>query len=194
MTPATVPAGLLGTVLSLQIELEQNALVLKAKELIGHGSFGQYLQSEFDMTERTAQRYMAAAERFGGKSDTVSNLPPTLVYKLAAKSTPEDVVRQVIERSHNGRPMLAEEVQALLTAWVPKEKSRPRQSPTKAEELDAEYHEETGLAGEQEAAREAAALIRDVIGSELERLLELLSRCDVCDVVVHLRTFAAEHC
>src|SRR4051794_37426713 len=63
--------------------------LLSIKERLGHGHFGRWLAAEFQWTERSAQRYIQAYEVFREvKSDIVSVLPATLVYQLAAPSTP----------------------------------------------------------------------------------------------------------
>ena len=60
--------------------------LISAKNLLGHGEFALYLAAEFSMTQRTAERFITVAERFG-KIDIVSNLPATALYELAAPST-----------------------------------------------------------------------------------------------------------
>jgi Protein of unknown function (DUF3102) len=66
------------------------------KECLDHGQFARWIAAEFDLTDRTARNHMRAAEMFGGKTETVSVLPVRTLYKLAAKSTPEEVRAKVI--------------------------------------------------------------------------------------------------
>lgn len=63
------------------------------KDELGHGHFGPWLKAEFNMTDRTARRYMQAAEEFGDKSDTVSVLTLGELHQLAAAP---DAVKQII--------------------------------------------------------------------------------------------------
>jgi hypothetical protein len=72
------------------------------KGALPHGRFGSWLQHEFGWTERTAQRYMQAAEVFGDKADTVSVLGATAIHALAAPSTPETVRAAVVARLEAG--------------------------------------------------------------------------------------------
>lgn len=58
--------------------------LLAIKERLGHGHFGKWLAAEFNMNVRTAERYMGAARLAETKPDIVSNLPPTVVYAIAA--------------------------------------------------------------------------------------------------------------
>lgn len=62
----------------------------------------QWLEREFIWTDRTAQRYMAAAEHFDGKTDIMSDLPATSVYELAAKSTPEETRQEIVDLLDSG--------------------------------------------------------------------------------------------
>jgi hypothetical protein len=180
----------LGRIATNLIEIGEN--LLKAKALTGHGGFGRYLKAEFDMSERTAERYMAAAERFAGKSDTVSDLPPTLVYKLAAKSTPDDLVREVIQRREAGEPMPLAEIQKRLAAHTPKRgrKASPGREPaakvTPGEMAAAEAGVQQEQPASDEAAQAAASMIVEALGDRLHDLLELLCACDPRDVLVLL--------
>ena len=62
-----------------------------------HGSFLPWIEAEFGMNPRTAQRFMGVAETFKGKYDTVSHLDPKALYELAAPKTPIEV-REEVER------------------------------------------------------------------------------------------------
>lgn len=70
--------------------------LLRAKRLLPHGNFGDWVEEELNIGRRTAERIMSVARRFEGKSDTVAHLPATVVYELAAPSTPQEVVDDVI--------------------------------------------------------------------------------------------------
>lgn len=70
--------------------------LIEVKARLDHGQFGDWLQSEFGMTDRHARNFMNVASRFGDKTETISDLPATVLYLLAAPSTPEEIVEQVI--------------------------------------------------------------------------------------------------
>src|SRR3712207_6004399 len=57
--------------------LETGRDLLAIKERIEHERFLAWIDAEFGMTSRTAQRYMSAAAVLGDKSEIVSFLPPT---------------------------------------------------------------------------------------------------------------------
>ena len=65
------------------------------KEQLPHGQFLPWLQTEFAMTERHARNFMHAAARFGNKPEIIADLSVTVIYELAAPSTPETVIEQV---------------------------------------------------------------------------------------------------
>lgn len=70
--------------------------LIDVKLRLDHGQFGSWLQSEFGMTDRHARNFMNVAIRFSDKTETVSDFPATVLYLLAAPSTPDEIVEQVI--------------------------------------------------------------------------------------------------
>jgi hypothetical protein len=69
--------------------IEIGTLLIESRELLAneHGEWLPWLEKNFDLSARTAQRYIATAEYVASKSDTVSyfsNLAPTVLYWLAA--------------------------------------------------------------------------------------------------------------
>ncbi len=72
--------------------------LLQVKSHLEHGQFEDWLDIEFAMTARTAQKYMRAAEWMADKNELSSVLQPTTLYLLSARSTPETVIERVIER------------------------------------------------------------------------------------------------
>lgn len=78
------------------------ANLIEAKKALGHGRFSQWLAAEFGWTDRTARNYMRAAAMFEGKSETVSVLPPKVIYQLAAPAIPTAVREQAIRHLENG--------------------------------------------------------------------------------------------
>lgn len=78
--------------------------LLAVKETLPHGQFGVWLRAEFDWTQRTAGRFMAVAQRFASKMDTVSILKIDLsaAYLLAAPSVPQEASAAALERAERG--------------------------------------------------------------------------------------------
>ena len=90
------------------------AKLRSVKAHLDHGQFGSWLSGEFGWSERTAQNYMRLAEVFGTKSETVAGLPPTLIYTLAAKSTPNEIREKVIADLEVGREIDCKAVMAKI--------------------------------------------------------------------------------
>ena len=57
------------------------------------------MATEFGFSQRTAQYRMNVAARFGTKSETVALLNDAVLYLLAAPSTPDLAVRQVVKEA-----------------------------------------------------------------------------------------------
>jgi hypothetical protein len=74
------------------------------KEALPHGLFSPWLRAEFGWTERTARNFMAVAERFGPKTEIISDLAisPTAAYMLAAPSAPDEARQTAVERAEAG--------------------------------------------------------------------------------------------
>ncbi|SHF04384.1 Protein of unknown function [Kaistia soli DSM 19436] len=93
------------------IEIGRDLHFVKAE--LGHGKFLAWIEAEFGMSRQSAERFMAVADRFGAKMLTLGNLPVTALYELAAPSTPDDVVEDVLARAGEGDPTSAVEIKRL---------------------------------------------------------------------------------
>ncbi len=120
--PAPVAAELLAATTRIKDRLvrqvtdiiETGRDLIEVKSKLPHGHFESWLTQEFCMTDRTARRFMQAATWAEGKSDTVSVLTPTAVYLLSAKSTPDVVHEQIVERIEKGFPAEPEIIRHLI--------------------------------------------------------------------------------
>ncbi len=95
--------------------IEIGRTLLRVKETVGHGHFLPWLRGEFDWTERTAQNFMSAAERFGPNPKCVSHLPLATVYRLAAPGTPDDLREKIIARLEGGEAVKPDEIASQIT-------------------------------------------------------------------------------
>jgi hypothetical protein len=87
-----------------------------AKQMLGHGQFIQWVESEFGFSPRSAQNYMRASEFASDKCATVAFLTPAVVYRLAAPTAPPEVVSEVLARAANGERVSHAEVVQMLRA------------------------------------------------------------------------------
>jgi hypothetical protein len=97
------------------------------KERLPHGQFLPWIQSEFEMSLPTATRFMQASEKFGGKFVNLTNFKPSILYMLAAPSTPDEVIEKATEKSEAGDKVTVEDVKR----W----KAEAEQARTQAKEL-----------------------------------------------------------
>jgi hypothetical protein len=72
------------------------------KHLLNHGEFIKWVESELGIVQRTAQAYMAVARLMDERGATIALLPPTTAHRLAAKSTPSEIVSEVVARAQTG--------------------------------------------------------------------------------------------
>ena len=84
--------------------------LIEVKTGLDHGKFLHWIWREFEMTDRTARRFMSVAAWVEGKSDTVSNLQPSVLYLLASSETPSEITDDVITRAEKGENIKAAEV------------------------------------------------------------------------------------
>jgi Protein of unknown function (DUF3102) len=88
--------------------------LLAAKDQLEHGEFSAWVEEEVGIRIRSAQLYMSAARFMAGKNETVSLLPPSTIYKLAAKSTPPELAAEIIARVTSGEVVPEHEIAARL--------------------------------------------------------------------------------
>ena len=170
--------------------------LLKAKKTLGHGRFLPWIKDNFGMSERTAERYVALAMRLGSNSDTLSDLPLTILHKLAAPSTPDAVI-EIAARLKSEEPdappvKVRRIVNHELRAPKPRQSSDGEQRskvvvPSGASGTSPRAPSVTTGARAGGAEQEAAQLIASRLGDELPRLIELLGNSDVSTLVRHLK-------
>lgn len=85
------------------------------KILLAHGQYTHWLDVEFGLSERMAQRFVSVYERLGAKSDIMSDLPPTTLYLLAAPSTPDEAIATVEQQLDTGDRISVAYVQRVIT-------------------------------------------------------------------------------
>ena len=81
------------------------------KDQLPHGHFLLWVAAEFEMSKGTAQNFMAVFDRFG-KNVIIKNFKPTVLYSLAAPSTPDSVVTQAIDKAESGEKVTVADVKA----------------------------------------------------------------------------------
>lgn len=85
------------------------------KGRLEHGLFVAWVRGVLPFDLRTAERFMCLSRRIGGRIDSVSNLPVTVLYDMTREAVPDDVLSSLLERAESGS-LTAEQVRASLTA------------------------------------------------------------------------------
>lgn len=94
--------------------------LIAVKRLLGHGQFGDWCQTEFSMSQKTAENLMNVAREFGDKIETVSIFTNSAMYLLAAPSTPEPARQQAIaEAQATGKSPTKERVREIIAEHKP---------------------------------------------------------------------------
>ena len=88
--------------------IEIGNLLIESRKLFAdeHGEWLPWLEKNFERSERSAQRYIAAAEYVAGKSDTVSdfsNLSPSVLHWLAAGHYNAEQEAAILAATREGR-------------------------------------------------------------------------------------------
>lgn len=96
--------------------IETGKELLAIKKALGHGKFGKWLEFHFGWKERTAQNYMNSATAFGSIPQVIDLLPQSTVYKLAAKSTPDEIRQSVIDEIKRGEKPDAKQIERKIAA------------------------------------------------------------------------------
>lgn len=90
--------------------------LIAGKRYLSHGEFHHWVLREVEIPVRTAQAYMQVAMWASGKTATITNLPPSLLYALSARSTPKEFSRILLERIEAGEPVSPSFVREQLSA------------------------------------------------------------------------------
>jgi hypothetical protein len=153
-----------------------------AKSRVEHGYFVSWVETECQISIRTAQRMMQAAEMVE-KNDNLSYLSPDGLHALAARPTPEPIRTAILERINAGeRPGAAEIKKEIFNAReaeriAAKEAAMtPRQRRTRAQrEAEAQQQREEFERQEERMATAAKAASDLLIASLGERFEEFMN-------------------
>jgi DUF3102 family protein len=76
--------------------------LIAAKRYLSHGAFLRWVESEVGIPARTAQAYMQVALWAKDKNASAVNLPPSMLYFLSARSTPEGFALDILKKVEAG--------------------------------------------------------------------------------------------
>jgi hypothetical protein len=130
-------------------------LLLAKKNLVDHGAFIKWVESEVGIVRRTAQAYMALAKLADDNGAAIALLPPTTAHRLAAKSVPAEIVSEVVSKALSGEVLPDRTVAEMISvAKSPKDRTElpERNGFSRRKHYQNEKHREL-----QRAKREAGA-------------------------------------
>ena len=90
------------------IEIGRDLTAVKAD--LPHGQFLPWIAAEFEMSHVTATQFMNVADRFGGQILNNLIFKPTVLYALAAPSTPDTIIEKAIEKAESGEKVTVADV------------------------------------------------------------------------------------
>jgi hypothetical protein len=97
--------------------IKMGQILIDVKNLLPQGQFEDYLELEFGQnhgyTQRSAQNFMNVARQFGDKPVTHS-IAPSVLYLLAAPSTPDKTRQQAIELAQSGEKISVDRAKAMV--------------------------------------------------------------------------------
>lgn len=95
------------------IEIGQKLIEVKAR--LEHGQFIGWFEAELGLERTMATKFMQVAERFGSVDMLkISTFAPSALYLLAAPSTPDSAVDDVMIRAEEGEPITHNLVRGII--------------------------------------------------------------------------------
>ena len=166
--------------------IETGRDLIQVKDTLKHGEFITWISAEFDMTSRTAQRYMQVAKWAEGKNDIVSHLPLTTIHLLATKTTPEEIKAKVISDIGAGKPIDMHDVKSRVKMarterqlehrvdLQKQERNRKRSAKYQRQRERENTEHEARQKRAKEAVQEVCSILLKLDTPDLDRLVELL--------------------
>ena len=159
--------------------IEVGLALKRQKERLPHGMFLPWISSEFEMSGRSARRFMDRAETWGSKLATVANLrdqTPKMIDEFFASDTPQEVRDHVEALLVDGEKVTAADIKRLKAeakAAADTTEVLTERNATLAQSLKAAAEPEVV----EKAAEEAAAKIIDTVkGDYQSRINDLIEQ------------------
>lgn len=93
--------------------------LVEIREHLGYGLFDSWLKTEFQWSRRTAYNYIRIFESFSCAMIAQLEIAPTILYLLAAETTPEAAREEAIERALAGEKITESKVKELIKQSKP---------------------------------------------------------------------------
>ena len=94
--------------------------LIEAKGMLPEGQFSAWIEAEFQLSQRSAQNFMNVARVYGDRGhEIISPLSDTVLYMLAAPSTPEAARVEVEQAAIEGKKVTVEFAKATVQKHKP---------------------------------------------------------------------------
>lgn len=185
----------------LENSIEIGRRLLEAKEVVGHGGWGDYLREKVDFSPSTANNLMKLCQEYGDaqmelgkapKSQTFGNL--TYSQAVALLALPE-ADREVVVAEHDMENTSVRELQAIIEEKKREAETARKEAERAKQEAEAAIRQSEKAKTEAEESREAAAKHRDEIKKreeELARAREEIKKLEGRPVEVAVQPPSAE--
>jgi len=147
-------------------------LLAAKKNLVDHGAFIKWVESEVGIVRRTAQAYMALAKLADDKGAAVALLPPTTAHRLAAKSAPPEIVSTVVAKALSGEVLPDRTVAEMISAAKSNRTEVPEGNGVARFKHYQKYRElhqarrDAGLQTQEKKTSEAAEMLLNSLGPD----------------------------
>lgn len=94
-------------------------LLCEAKELLPHGSFGNWIDAEFGLSSDTAQNFMRVFLAFEKPNFSVFAVAPSVLYELAKPSVSDETREVAIELAASGDLKSTSDAKSIIDAAKP---------------------------------------------------------------------------
>jgi len=147
-------------------------LLAAKKNLVDHGAFIKWVESEVGIVRRTAQAYMALAKLADDKGAAVALLPPTTAHRLAAKSAPPEIVSAVVAKALSGEVLPDRAVAEMISAAksnrteVPEGNGFARLKHYQKYREQHQARRDSGLQTQERKTSEAAEMLLNSLGPD----------------------------
>lgn len=98
--------------------------LLEVKERLEHGQFQKWVEGNFPWSLPTAERMIQVAERFENRQ--IDDFSKSVLYLLAAPSTPESARQEAIEKAEAGESITHKQAKELVDAHKAIEEKQAR--------------------------------------------------------------------
>jgi hypothetical protein len=169
------------------IDIGRDLLAAK-RNLVDHGAFIKWVESEVGIVRRTAQAYMALAKLADDKGAAIALLPPTTAHRLAAKSAPPEIVSEVVAKALSGEVLPDRTVAEMISAA---KSQKDRTEPSEGNGFSRFKHYQKHR--ELQQARQGAGLARQKQEKKTSEAAETLFKSLGADgVALVIKVFAEE--